>query len=92
MTLASASVYGSLQHLQADAGEGSSAIKPIFIHAGHTSTVEDFSWSASDPWMLASTAQDNTLHVWQMAPRTGLHRTASHSSVPHGAPALADGV
>jgi histone-binding protein RBBP4 len=52
-----------------DDESSSASVKPMFIHAGHTSCIEDFSWSTSDPWTIASTAQDNTLQVWQVAER-----------------------
>lgn len=38
-----------------------------FIHGGHTSRISDFSWNPSDPWVIASVAEDNVLQVWQMA-------------------------
>jgi histone-binding protein RBBP4 len=38
-----------------------------FIHGGHTSKITDFSWNANEPWVIASTADDNILQVWQMA-------------------------
>jgi histone-binding protein RBBP4 len=50
-------------------GQENATVKPMFIHAGHTSCVEDFGWSSSDPWTIASTAQDNTLQIWQVAER-----------------------
>mmetsp|Transcript_6647 Transcript_6647/g.10055 ORF Transcript_6647/g.10055 Transcript_6647/m.10055 type:complete len:427 (-) Transcript_6647:164-1444(-) len=39
----------------------------LFVHGGHTSKVSDFSWSMSDPWVIASVAEDNIIQVWQMA-------------------------
>mmetsp|Transcript_42086 Transcript_42086/g.85942 ORF Transcript_42086/g.85942 Transcript_42086/m.85942 type:complete len:420 (-) Transcript_42086:1931-3190(-) len=38
----------------------------LFIHAGHTSRISDFCWDPVDPWVIASVAEDNILHVWQM--------------------------
>mmetsp|Transcript_40599 Transcript_40599/g.95367 ORF Transcript_40599/g.95367 Transcript_40599/m.95367 type:complete len:418 (+) Transcript_40599:152-1405(+) len=38
----------------------------LFIHAGHTSRISDFCWDAVDPWVIASVAEDNILHVWEM--------------------------
>jgi histone-binding protein RBBP4 len=35
----------------------------LFVHAGHTEALSDFSWSANDDWVIASVASDNTLHV-----------------------------
>jgi len=35
----------------------------LFIHGGHTSKISDFSWNASDDWVVASVAEDNILQV-----------------------------
>ena len=37
----------------------------LFIHGGHTSKISDFSWSAADSWVIASTAEDNVLQIWR---------------------------
>ena len=39
----------------------------LFIHGGHTAKIPDFSWNANDDLVMASVAEDNILHVWQMA-------------------------
>lgn len=39
----------------------------LFLHAGHTAKVSDFSWDAKDPWTIASVSEDNVLQVWNMA-------------------------
>jgi len=39
----------------------------LFIHGGHTDKISDFSWNPSDPWVIASVAEDNILQVWHMA-------------------------
>ncbi|KAI7869576.1 WD40-repeat-containing domain protein [Spinellus fusiger] len=39
----------------------------MFLHGGHTAPVSEFSWNPSEPWMMASTAEDNSLQVWQMS-------------------------
>ncbi|KAI8989370.1 WD40-repeat-containing domain protein [Pilobolus umbonatus] len=39
----------------------------LFMHGGHTNKISDFGWNPSDPWVLASTADDNIVQVWQMA-------------------------
>jgi histone-binding protein RBBP4 len=36
------------------------------VHGGHTNKVSDFTWNSNDPWVIASTAEDNILQVWQM--------------------------
>lgn len=37
----------------------------IFNHGGHMLGVNDFDWSLHDDWMVASVADDNSLHVWK---------------------------
>lgn len=39
----------------------------LFIHGGHTSKVADLSWNPKSPWVMASSAEDNILQVWQPA-------------------------
>eukprot|EP00003_Mantamonas_plastica_P000750 TRINITY_DN1057_c0_g1_i4.p1 TRINITY_DN1057_c0_g1~~TRINITY_DN1057_c0_g1_i4.p1 ORF type:complete len:334 (-),score=127.86 TRINITY_DN1057_c0_g1_i4:648-1649(-) len=39
----------------------------LFVHGGHTARVSDMSWNPNEPWMMASTSEDNVLQVWQMA-------------------------
>ncbi|KAG6966529.1 hypothetical protein JG687_00004795, partial [Phytophthora cactorum] len=39
----------------------------LFIHAGHTASVVDFSWHPNEPWVVSSVAEDNILQIWQMA-------------------------
>jgi WD40 repeat protein len=41
----------------------------LFVHGGHTAKVSDFSWNASDHWVVASVSEDNILQVWQMVRR-----------------------
>lgn len=36
------------------------------MHGGHTNKISDFCWNPVDPWVLASTADDNIVQVWQM--------------------------
>ncbi|GJT88970.1 WD40 repeat-containing protein MSI1 [Tanacetum coccineum] len=38
----------------------------LFIHAGHTDRVPDFSWNPTEDWVIASVADDTMLQVWQM--------------------------
>ncbi|KAK5821732.1 WD40-repeat-containing domain protein [Linnemannia elongata] len=38
----------------------------LFVHGGHTNKVSDFSWNLNEPWVIASTAEDNICQVWQM--------------------------
>ena len=37
----------------------------IFQHLGHMLGVNDFDWSFADDWMIASVADDNSLHIWK---------------------------
>lgn len=39
----------------------------LFIHAGHTNRIADFTWNEDDPWVIASVADDNVCQIWQMA-------------------------
>lgn len=39
----------------------------LFTHNGHTSRVTDFSWNQNDHFLMASVAEDNMMHIWQMA-------------------------
>ena len=46
-----------------DAADGPPEL--LFIHGGHTAKISDFSWSATEPWTIASVAEDNILQIWQ---------------------------
>lgn len=37
----------------------------MFTHAGHMLGVNDLDWSLHDDWLVASIADDNSLHVWK---------------------------
>nr|VZI41988.1 unnamed protein product [Spirometra erinaceieuropaei] len=39
----------------------------LFIHAGHTAKISDFTWNINDPWTICSVSEDNILQIWQMA-------------------------
>lgn len=39
----------------------------LFNHSGHMLGVNDFDWSPHEDWMVASVADDNSLHVWKPA-------------------------
>ncbi|KAI7907045.1 WD40-repeat-containing domain protein [Cokeromyces recurvatus] len=39
----------------------------LFMHGGHTNKISDFGWNPVEPWVLASTADDNIVQVWEMA-------------------------
>ncbi|KAF3990223.1 hypothetical protein FT663_03267 [Candidozyma haemuli var. vulneris] len=39
----------------------------LFSHEGHMLGVNDFDWSLHEDWMVASVADDNSLHVWKPA-------------------------
>jgi histone-binding protein RBBP4 len=38
----------------------------LFIHGGHTSKITDLSWNPNEELILASTAEDNVVQVWQI--------------------------
>jgi histone-binding protein RBBP4 len=61
-----------------------------FIHGGHTTRPADLAWHPTRPLMAASTAEDNSVHVWQ--PNSLLDELASPASprlAPPAAPAAA---
>ena len=37
------------------------------MHGGHTNRVADLSWNLNEPWVLATTAEDNICQIWQPA-------------------------
>lgn len=37
----------------------------VMIHAGHSGALFDLSWNCNRTWMLATTAEDNRLDVWE---------------------------
>ncbi|KAL7545975.1 hypothetical protein ACHAWF_015142 [Thalassiosira exigua] len=39
----------------------------LFLHGGHTSKVNDFSWNPGYDWCLAGVSEDNVLQVWSPA-------------------------
>lgn len=39
----------------------------LFVHGGHTDRIADFSWNLNEKLMIASTADDNVIQVWQVA-------------------------
>ncbi|KAG2310857.1 hypothetical protein Bca4012_025362 [Brassica carinata] len=39
----------------------------LFTHGGHTAKISDFSWNPCEDWVISSVAEDNILHIWQMA-------------------------
>lgn len=38
----------------------------LFIHAGHTAKISDFTWNVNEPWVICSVSEDNILQIWQM--------------------------
>eukprot|EP01118_Nematostelium_gracile_P018389 TRINITY_DN8153_c0_g1_i1.p1 TRINITY_DN8153_c0_g1~~TRINITY_DN8153_c0_g1_i1.p1 ORF type:complete len:426 (+),score=104.75 TRINITY_DN8153_c0_g1_i1:131-1279(+) len=55
---------GEQQHAD-DALDGPPEL--LFIHGGHTNKISDFSWNPTEPWVIASVAEDNIIQIWQMA-------------------------
>ena len=47
-----------------DAEDGAPEL--LFIHGGHTNKISDIAWNPNAPWVMASTAEDNIVQVWQM--------------------------
>jgi WD40 repeat protein len=51
----------------------------LFIHGGHTSVVMEHSWNRTNPWLVASLADDRVLQVWEMA--SGIHSFMGDSAI-----------
>lgn len=49
---------------QEDAEDGCPEI--YMMHAGHTGAVTDLSWCPYKPWTIASVADDNLVHIWEV--------------------------
>ncbi|KAK6460181.1 histone acetyltransferase type B subunit 2 [Scheffersomyces coipomensis] len=49
---------------QEDAEDGCSEL--FMMHAGHTGAVTDLSWCPYKEWTLASVADDNIVHLWEI--------------------------
>ena len=47
---------------------------------GHTANVSDICWNPNDEWVMASVAEDNILHIWQMAENIYSDMSAPSSS------------
>jgi len=52
------------KHLEADQADDEIP-ELLFCHGGHTEAVSDFSWSATDDFLLCSVGEDNKFQVWQ---------------------------
>jgi len=39
----------------------------LFIHGGHTSSVDDLDWNPAEPMEIASVSNDGLLHVWKIS-------------------------
>ena len=52
----------------------------FFLTGGHTANVSDICWNPNDEWVMASVAEDNILHIWQMAENIYSDMSAPSSS------------
>lgn len=52
------------EQVQEDAEDGCPEI--LMMHAGHTGAVSDLSWCPFLDWTLASVADDNIVHLWEI--------------------------
>jgi len=52
----------------------------FFLKGGHTANVSDICWNPNDEWVMASVAEDNILHIWQMAENIYSDMSAPSSS------------
>ncbi|KAI4342413.1 hypothetical protein MLD38_027045 [Melastoma candidum] len=50
---------------EGDASDGPAEL--LFSHGGHKARISDFAWNKSEPWIISSVAEDNSLQVWEMA-------------------------
>eukprot|EP01066_Platyproteum_vivax_P010987 Platyproteum_vivax@DN4961_c0_g1_i2.p1 len=39
----------------------------LFVHCGHTGSVNDFHWNPLEPWVIASVADDRIFQMWKIA-------------------------
>lgn len=39
----------------------------LFVHGGHTGTVDDFDWNPAEPMEIASVANDGIMHIWKIS-------------------------
>mmetsp|Transcript_5809 Transcript_5809/g.13250 ORF Transcript_5809/g.13250 Transcript_5809/m.13250 type:complete len:158 (-) Transcript_5809:182-655(-) len=39
----------------------------LFLHGGHTSKVNDFSWNPNYEWCLGGVSEDNVMQIWSPA-------------------------
>lgn len=53
------------EQVQEDAEDGCPEI--LMMHAGHTGAVSDISWCPFMDWTLASVADDNIVHLWEIS-------------------------
>lgn len=53
------------EQVQEDAEDGCPEI--FMMHAGHTGAVSDLSWCPFVDWTLASVADDNIVHLWELS-------------------------
>lgn len=52
------------EQVQEDAEDGSPEI--FMMHAGHTGAISDLSWCPFAKWTLATLADDNIVHLWEV--------------------------
>lgn len=61
------------EQVQEDAEDGCPEI--LMMHAGHTGSVSDISWCPFMDWTLASVADDNIVHLWELSKSIVLDET-----------------
>lgn len=61
-----------------DAEDGAPEL--LFMHGGHTSSINDFRWNPSHPWTVISVSDDNIAQVW--TPSSNIIDSHSASLVP----------
>jgi histone-binding protein RBBP4 len=46
--------------------DGESSPEMMFVHGGHTASVDDIDWNPAEPMEIASVSSDALLHVWKI--------------------------
>ncbi len=53
----------------------------LFAHGGHTDRISDICWNPSDPWVVASVADNNIVQIWQMTDELLSYNDAADNAV-----------
>lgn len=56
-----------LNKTNVDCQESLESPELLFVHGGHTSSVDDISWNPAEPMEIASVSNDGLLHIWKIS-------------------------